>query len=254
MSTKLIAAAILLLAAVLAFCGYRYYLDSYLPEKRLDDAVKKQAEMIASIRPNAVNNTGNVDALEEVCDPLVLCENLNYDIVAWITIPDTNIDLPIVQGEDNDFYLHNGVDRKYNYELGCPFLDYRCNSDFSGLNSIVYGHKMDRRRMFADITRFSDENFLESHSNGTLVLKDGQHKVSFFAYLSLPSTSPLYNTVFLTEDERSDYIDYVFRSAKYTKFYSAEELSKRDDLHLLLLSTCTFEYKDSRGVLAGIIE
>ena len=254
MSTKLIAAVMLLLAAVGVFCGYRYYHDTYRPQKRLDDAVKKQTELIGSIRPDAVKISDNVDIRETAADPLVPCENVNDDIVAWITIPDTNIDFPIVQGKDNDFYLHNGVDGQYNYELGCPFLDYRCERNMRGLNSIVYAHNMENRGMFADILLFSEESFLETHKNGTLLLKDGPHKVDFFAYLSLSSTSPLYNTIFITDNERSEYIDFIFRSAKYTSSFSVEELSKREDIHLLLLSTCSFEFEESRGVLAGIIE
>ncbi|MCR5600164.1 MAG: class B sortase [Ruminococcus sp.] len=252
MKTKIIAAAALLLAAAGAFCGRRYYTTTYLPQKRLDDAVKKQEEIIAGIRPD-------VRALaaasgETPADPLEYCENVNDDIVGWITIPDTNIDLPIVQGEDNDFYLHNGVDGQYNYELGCPFLDYRCSRDLSGLNSIVYAHNMEGRQMFADIPLFRDEAFLEAHSSGVLTLKDGQHNVRFFAYLSPLSTSPLYNTVFVSESERREYTDFLFRSADHTSFFTAEELSGREELRLLLLSTCTFETDESRGVLAGIIE
>jgi sortase B len=265
MKTRIITAAVLILAAIGSFCGIKYYKTAYLPQERLDKAVKKQAELIDSIRPdienipvksnNSADNTGNiVNKGENLADPLVYCENVNDDIVGWITIPDTNIDLPIVQGKDNDFYLHNGVDGQYNYELGCPFLDYRCNNDFSGLNSIVYAHNMEGREMFADITRFDDAAFLESHKYGTLTLKDGTHNISFFAYLSLSSTSPLYNTVFVSENERREYIDFLFRSSEHTSFYTAEELKGNDELRLLLLSTCTFETEDSRGVLAGVIE
>lgn len=266
MNTKSITAAVSILAAIGLFCGIKYYKTAYLPQERLDKAVKKQAELIESIRPDiesipvkssdeSADNTEIIaDKGETLADPLVYCENVNDDIVGWITIPDTNIDLPIVQGKDNDFYLHNGVDGQYNYELGCPFLDYRCNNDFSGLNSIVYAHNMEGREMFADITRFYDAAFLESHRYGTLTLKDGTHNVSFFAYLSLSSTSPLYNTAFVSENERREYIDFLFRSSENTSFYTAEELKGRGCVKLLLLSTCTFEKKDSRGVLAGIIE
>lgn len=273
MKAKLIIVAVLLLAAIGGFSGYKYYNTVYLPKKRLDKAVKNQADIIERIRPDtkesSVKASGtflNTDGIPENVgaeplnisdasnDPLVLCENVNDDIVGWITIPDTNIDLPIVQGEDNDLYLHNGVDGQYNYELGCPFLDYRCSSDFSGLDSIVYAHNMENRGMFADVTLFGERSFLETHKQGTLTLKDGEHEVNFFAYLSVSSTSPVYNTVFVSQNECSEYIDLLFNTADHTSFFTAEELKERPELHLLLLSTCTFETEDSRGVLAGIIE
>ena len=129
MKAKLIVVAVVLLAAIGGFCGYRYYDTMYLPAKHLDNAIKKQADIIERIRPDmkessvkASGNYRNTDGSPEnvgaeplnnsaaLIDPLVSCEKVNDDIVGWITIPDTNIDLPIVQGEDNDLYLHNGVD------------------------------------------------------------------------------------------------------------------------------------------------
>ena len=132
------------LIALIGYCAYRYYNSEILPDQQLDDANQKQQEIIDDMKPSI--RTG--DKLDNTENPLTSCEDVNDDTVGWIYIPDTNIDLPIVQGEDNDFYLHNGINGQYNYELGCPFLDYRCEGDFSGFNSIVYGHHMTKRRMF----------------------------------------------------------------------------------------------------------
>ena len=251
MRTKILAAAMLLLAVVGAFSGHRYYMTAYLPGKRLDEAVKKQAEIIERIRHDTLAKAADTGKAPD--NPLVLCENVNDDIVGWITIPDTNIDLPVVQGEDNDFYLHNGVDGQYNYELGCPFLDYRCESDFSGFNSIVYAHNMTEQRMFADIALYKDEAFFQSHPAGTLTMKDGEHDVQFFAYMTTMSTSPAYHVAFASLSEKEDYIEYVFSEANYTDFFTPDELKGKEDLHFLLLSTCTFESDDARGILFGVI-
>ncbi|MBQ6211750.1 MAG: hypothetical protein IJJ57_02515, partial [Ruminococcus sp.] len=59
MRTKILAAAILLLAVVGAFSGHRYYMTAYLPGKRLDEAVKKQAEIIERIRPDTLANAAD---------------------------------------------------------------------------------------------------------------------------------------------------------------------------------------------------
>lgn len=86
MKTKIIAAVVIFLTAVGAFCGRKYYTTTYLPQKRLDDAVKKQDEIIAGLRPRVralAADTGDTPA-----DPLAYCENVNDDIVGWITIPE----------------------------------------------------------------------------------------------------------------------------------------------------------------------
>lgn len=241
--------AIALLLGLVCFCGYRYYDAAIRPERQLDSAEQAQQEAIAHVRPPV----GTETAPDSSSDPLAACEDYNEDTVGWITIPDTNIDLPIMQGEDNDFYLHNGVNGQYNYDLGCPFLDFRCQSDFSGFNSVVYGHNITKRRMFADISLFSDEAFMNSHPTGTLLLHDGPHTVTFFAYLTVESTSPLYQTVVLTEQDKTDYLEYLFSKAKITAGrHSPEDFDGSE--RLLLLSTCTYEFEEARGVLAGVID
>jgi sortase B len=252
MKAKILTAALLLLAAFGVFCGHRYYENVHLPEKHREEAVKKQAEIIESIRPDTgVKPVGTGEALS---DPLVLCENVNDDIVGWINIPDTKIDLPIVQGEDNDFYLHNGVDGQYNYELGCPFLDYRCEAGFTGLNSIVYAHNMEGQLMFSDIDRYKEKEFMQSHPAGILTLKDGEHNVRFFAYMTAKSTAPAYHAVFVSESEKKEYLEYILSAANYTVLDDTDEIRDKTDLNLLLLTTCTFEFEEARGILFGIIE
>ena len=227
------------------YCGYRYYSEGILPEKRLEAAENEQLRLFDSIRPDTVSEetaTAEVNYLEKA-------EKVNSGVVGWLNIPGTNVDYPIAQGQDNDFYLHNGFNGEYNYELGCPFLDYRCEGDFTGFNSIVYAHNMEGRAMFADIALYKDEDFMASHPQGVLTTAEGVYAVQFFAYLSIPSNAPAYHAVFLTDRERQEYIDYLFDAAKYTVL-SAGDIST--DMQLLLLSTCTFESDDSRGVLVGI--
>ncbi|MBQ8927170.1 MAG: class B sortase [Oscillospiraceae bacterium] len=228
------------LVAAAGLCAYRYYDTAVLPEKRLDEADAQQLALFESIRPASADANGT---------PLEAAQAVNASVTAWLTIPDTHIDYPIAQAEDNDFYLHHGFDGALNQELGCPFLDYRCERDFSGFNSIVYAHHMTRQRMFADIALFKDESFLQSHPEGTLTLPDGTHTVRFYAYLTVPSTAPAYHTVFVTDVQRREYLDYIASAASVLQPTGPDESSR-----LLLLSTCTFEYEEARGVLVGVIE
>lgn len=253
MKKYIIAAAIALLAAVGAFFGYRYLQEVYIPQKELDNAVKEQQRLYSEIRPPESKKTDTDDSEKESGDMLDKCKQVNDNTVGWICVPGTNIDYPVVQGEDNDFYLHHGLDGKENYGLGVPFLDYRCDGKFEGFNSVLYAHNMEGRQMFADVSLFKDSGFMESHSTGTLTVNDDIHEIEFFAYLTVPSNSPVYHTVFLNEQERSDYIDLIYNEAAYVQGISADDLKSSEELHLILLSTCTFEYDEARGVLAGVI-
>jgi len=230
-----------------AYCSFRYYHDSVLPDKTIDEVYTDQLVLFESVKPKK-------NVTFTASDPLEPAEEVNDAVVGWITIDGTHIDFPICQAEDNDFYLHNGFDGKYNNELGCPFLDYRCEGDFSGFNSIVYGHNVNGQRMFADIALFREQDYLQLHPTGALTLKDGEHTVRFFAYMNVPDNAPAYHAVFVSAADREDCIDYIFSEAVYTSGHTADELKKKDDLHLLLLSTCTYEFTDARGILIGAIE
>ena len=103
--------------------------------------------------------------------------------------------------------------------------------------------------MFADIALFKDSAFMEANPVGYLTQHDGVHTVSFFAYLNVPDDSMIYRVTDF--EEREEYFDILYSSADYAVI-DRKEINETD--RLLLLSTCTYEYKDARGVLIGIIE
>ncbi len=252
------------LAGAFAYCGWRYYMETYLPEKQLTDADTSQRELFKNVRPSPerfARTEGNPVSEEEqpsqadAPDPLAELKAANDEAVGWLTIDGTNIDYPIVQAKDNSFYLQNGFDKKYNYGLGCPFLDSRCDSDFGGFNSIVYAHHIrGNRAMFGDIAKYKSSSFMKQYPTGTLLTADGVHEVRFFAYMTIPSTAFAYRTGINNENDREEYIDEIFENANYTIDSTSDELKNNNELHLLLLSTCTYEYWEARGVLVGVIE
>ncbi len=271
MKLHLMELLVFVLTAAGIYCGWRYYHDIYLPEKQIQNALAEQHVLFEHIRPEILNTPGTEiltepeaevqeetetvpesvqfsesEISEELTEnPLFSCEEVNPEAVGWIYIPGTNIDFPVMQGQDNEFYLHHGADGLENGELGCPFLDCHCKSDFSGLNSIVYAHNIENQAMFADIALYASEEFMQAHPDGYLVLKDGLHVIDFFAYLSVINTAPVYQT---NPPSRQEYIYWLLASAKYSR-----ETELDENAHLLLLSTCTFETELTRGILVGII-
>ena len=90
------------------------------------------------------------------------------DMVAWITLDDTIIDYPVMQGEDNSKYLNINPYGEYSLS-GSIFLDSRNKADFSDAYSIVYGHHMEYGVMFGALDEYLDSSYLVEHSNGILL-------------------------------------------------------------------------------------
>ncbi len=259
---------LVLLSGAFAYCGWRYYSETYLPNKQITEADTQQRELFVSLKPPPErftrpagksaptdDNSPEEESSPEITDPLAELKAANPDVAGWLTIDGTNIDYPIVQAADNGYYLQRGFDKKANYGLGCPFLDYRCESGFGGFNSIVYAHHIKgNQAMFGDIARYKDSGFMRKNPSGTLLTADGAHNVRFFAYMTIPSTAFAYETDFADDTAREEYINDIFNNANYTIEITPEDLKENSGLRLLLLSTCTYEYWEARGVLVGVIE
>ena len=82
-------------------------------------------------------------------------KKINSDIIAWIRVPDTKIDYPIVQGKDNAYYLKHTF-QKTEHAAGSIFLDVDNEADFSNRKSILYGHNMKDGSMFQGLHRFQE--------------------------------------------------------------------------------------------------
>ena len=109
------------------------------------------------------------------------------DMVAWVTIDDTNIDYPVMQGDDNSKYLN--VNPYGDYSLsGSIFLDSRNSRDFTDDYSILYGHHMEYGSMFGALDDFLSESYLKQHSHGTLVVgrnADATYELGVYACIRI---------------------------------------------------------------------
>ena len=96
---------------------------------------------------------------------------VNEDIVAWIQIPGIGVDYPVVQGKNNEHYLHYTFEGKAN-KAGSIFLDYRNRADFTDSKVILYGHNMKDGSMFSNLKKFGDARFQKEHKTAYLYLPE----------------------------------------------------------------------------------
>lgn len=108
----------------------------------------------------------------------------NPDIYAWITIPGTNVDYPILQREgDNGYYLNHSVDGAGSI-AGAIFTEDYNSKDFTDPNTIIYGHNMKNGSMFRTLHNYSDREFFDNNRDITIYMPDKiLHYTIFAAYL-----------------------------------------------------------------------
>lgn len=175
----------------------------------------------------------------------VLSENKDFRF--WIKIDNTKIDYPVVQGNDNSFYLKHGFSKEENIS-GSIFLDYRVNKDSK--NAIIYGHNMKNGSMFNNVELFKNEDFFNNNKfiNITRDGKEYVYEVFSVYYLSGEKTSHL-QTNFKNNDEFKTYLETV---KKNSMFNSSREVNLND---IVTLSTCSYEKKNCRTVVhAQLVE
>lgn len=163
------------------------------------------------------------------------------DAIGWIYIPDTSINYPIMQGEDNDFYLTHGTDGR-SLKCGCIELDFRCENRFQNNFNILYGHNMKNGSMFANVCRFKERSYYDSHPYGWVYTSDAVYRLDFFSVAVTDWHDEIYNG-FRSLDEWTPHLKEISR------IYEEVELTEQD--RLVLLSTCSYEFDNARTVLTG---
>ena len=103
--------------------------------------------------------------------------------VARLTLDDTPIDYPVMQGTDNREYLNRDPSGQYSL-AGSLFLDCRNSADFSDDYSMIYGHHMSARRMFGALDDYRDADYCKTHRTGTLTTPEYTYDLTVFAVMN----------------------------------------------------------------------
>lgn len=178
---------------------------------------------------------------------------VNQDLVGWLKIPNTNLDVQVVQSNDNEEYLKKDFYGKKS-RYGCPYLDERNDAKYLNDNTIIYGHHMPDGLMFSNLDKYKT---LEGYKESPIIQYDTLYQTYYFKVFA----------AFISNAEEAEDDGYIFNytvpkfdgDQKFNSFI--ENVKKRSifdsgvtvqpDDKLITLVTCSYEFNEARLVVMG---
>lgn len=173
---------------------------------------------------------------------------INPEIVGWIYCEDTPISYPVVQGSDNDYYLHHLFNGDAN-GAGCLFLDAGNSGDFSDRNNIIYGHNMRDGSMFNSLFRYTDKEFYDAHPTMLLMTPAKNYRLEIFSGYILSGWGDAWRLTFQSDADYNAWLMASWEASGTEMNYQPQEGDR-----IVTLSTCAYQFEDARYVVLGVLK
>lgn len=167
------------------------------------------------------------------------------DYRGWIKINNTNIDYSIVQGKDNSFYLDKDINKNY-LSSGSIFMNY-LNNGFNDENTILFGHHMRNKTMFAQLEKYKEKEFFQNDNDIKIEVEND--KVLTYKVFSVYVTDANDNYIKTNFDNKSEYKEFLDKIKNKSIYKSDINVDENDKI--ITLSTCSYEFDDARMVVHG---
>lgn len=243
--SKTIVDIVIIIALLIAglYAGYALW-DNYRVYAEADniqsDLLKFKPDLTTNDRRKSIRKS-----FSELCA-------INPDVCAWLTVDNTNIDYPVLQGKDNFSYINTDIYGDFSL-AGSIFLDSRNSRDFSDPYLIVYGHHIANGRMFGDLDKFKEKTFFDKNKTGTLVTPDKTFKLEIFAVLVIGDSDKMIFTPVNNTD-----VNKIVRHAENVALHKDDAeirkiCSQAETSQILAMSTCSSDFTDARTVVLALM-
>lgn len=237
--TKIILLIVLISIVVLGVTYTLYYLYNNYKTK------KENTDMLNNIKMDEIQTT------ESKTERMLQLEELqkeNEEIIGWLEIEGTNINYPVLQASDNDYYLTHNY-KKEKASTGSIFLDKDFDLINGSSNYLIYGHRNKSGLMFEDLMKYAKEDFYKEHTKIRFTTNKDD---SIYEILSVFYSRVYYKNeqnvfryyYFVNANNEQEYNDFV-NNAKKVSLYDTGVTAKYGD-QLLTLSTCEYSQEDGR--------
>ena len=172
----------------------------------------------------------------------------NEEIIGWLEIEGTNINYPVLQTDNNDYYMNHNYKKEYSAP-GSLFLDKDFDLENGSSNYLIYGHRNKNGLMFEDLLKYEDQNFYNEHKKVKFTTneEDSEYEILavFYSRLYYKSEKDVFRYYyFVNAKNEEEYNDFV-SNAKKASIYDTNVSAKYGD-QLMTLSTCAYHTEDGR--------
>lgn len=178
--------------------------------------------------------------------------NKNKRLIGWVKIDDTNIDYPVMQTTDNEYYLDHNLNQEYD-KNGSIFMDKDCDVLKPSTNLILYGHHMKSGQMFGNLSLYSDQSYYEKHPyiQFDTIYEKGLYEIMYVFRSRVYSEDEIVFKYYQFIDAQSEQeFDSYMNDMEGMSLYNTGVIAQYGD-RLLTLSTCDYQEKNGRFVVVA---
>lgn len=177
---------------------------------------------------------------------------INSDIYAWIKIPNTLVDYPVLQNDvDDSFYLSHNIYKQYAF-AGSIYTESLNSKDFKDPNTVLYGHNMLNGTMFSTLHYFRDPDFFAQNEYIYVYMPDRTLTYRIFSAYEYDDRHILYSFDFNDEETYREYLDYAQDPAS-SMTCNTRYLDVSVEDKIITLSTCMDDIDTSRYLVQGVL-
>lgn len=261
-------AGLLIFTAGFGVCLGLFAMERYAvwqAEKRLEQLADQTAPEPETAEPvfQTEEETDEAEAEEtaECCGIAIPEKEINFealwqeneDIYAWLYLPGTAIDYPVLQHpEDDSYYLEHNIDGSTGYP-GCIYTEGVNSRDFSDPHTVLYGHNMKDGSMFGALHRFEDRQYFDENQHIYVYTPDEVMVYHIFAAYKYNAIHLVYNFDLENPDIFQNYLDQIFSIRDMGANIRREQKLTSED-RILTLSTCVAGEKNKRYLVQGVLQ
>lgn len=243
----------IILVAIIIVClsiiGYKYY--NYNKDDKLNSEIQDLQPVINEASDLDNNSSGENDGQDQSKEGNYVnsaneeeLKSINSDYKMWIQIENTNINYPVVQSSDNDYYLKHNFRKESNIS-GTVFVE-SANDIDNDKNIILYGHNMRNGTMFNNITNYKEESFFNEDNKINIIMNNTLYEYEVFSVYVKNVNEVNLAIGFASEDE---FINYAYNEAEESLYKKDVDFSAEDNL--ITLVTCSYEFTDARTIVVA---